>query len=400
MMTPGTLSQSWRFLVFGTVVMTSVAVAGEPRGPKPKSQSSTGELEQRVALLEKAVQMLCEERVNTTSDPRCAQMLASLAETASEGTDVPGERSQAADAAHIPSVVPPMTSGLREAESALRSAKSTADDPVRREMPPELIPEIGKVGAEVGLLVGGSSNPFALSNGMYAGGFIDLPLFDRPSWLHGKVSYEILVGMSQSQTTLKSTSNVAQVANLVVLDTLNPNGGLNNVVAAVSGTGPAPFPVTTTNVTRLRLLQVVPFAFKYTTTRFDRWRFRPYGVLGFGTYVTIHNQNPGRGPTPTNGVRSDANLPSAVLADVTTLFGGKAPFGGPLVAGQISQSPELEARGLPGGHGNMDFGLHVGGGFEYRVSPLVSVGFDARFNKVTGSNGGFTTFAPRVAFHF
>ncbi len=70
------------------------------------------------------------------------------------------------------------------------------------------------------------------------------------------------------------------------------------------------------------------------------------------------------------------------------------------MAGQISQSPELEARGLPGGHGNMDFGLHVGGGFEYRVTPLVSLGFDARYNKIAGSNGGFATLTPRVAFHF
>ena len=39
-----------------------------------------------------------------------------------------------------------------------------------------------------------------------------------------------------------------------------------------------------------------------------------------------------------------------MLAAVGQIFGGKAPFGGPLVAGQISQAPELEARGLPGGH--------------------------------------------------
>ena len=380
--------------------MASGARASEPRPIEPSGEAKTRELERRIALLEKTVRVLCEERVNTASEPGCAQMLATAVETPPEGTNAPARRSETADAAHNPSAGPPMMSGLRQTESTRRSAKSMEDAPVHREMPPELIPEIGKVGAEVGLLVGGSSNPFDLSKGMYAGGFIDLPLFDRPAWLHGKVSYEILVAMSQSQTTLKSTSNVAQVANLVILDTLNPNGGLNNVLAAVSGTGPAPFPVTTTNVTRLRLLQVVPFALKYTSTRFDRRGLRPYGVLGFGTYVTIHNQNPSRGPTPTNGVRPDATLPPAILAAVTELFGGKAPFGGPLVAGQISQSPELEARGLPGGHGNMDFGLHVGGGLEYRISPLVSIGFDARFNKISGSNGGFTTFAPRLGLHF
>jgi hypothetical protein len=78
------------------------------------------------------------------------------------------------------------------------------------EMPPELVPDIGKIGAQVGLLLGGSTSPFRLNNGSFAAGFIDLPLFDRPSWLHGKVSYEIVVGMSQSRTTFETTSNVAQ----------------------------------------------------------------------------------------------------------------------------------------------------------------------------------------------
>src|SRR5215470_1567987 len=43
-------------------------------------------------------------------------------------------------------------------------------------MPPELVPEIGKIGAEVGLLLSGSGNPFHLDTGSFAAGFIDLPL--------------------------------------------------------------------------------------------------------------------------------------------------------------------------------------------------------------------------------
>src|SRR5712692_2571447 len=251
-------------------------------------------------------------------------------------------------------------SRLAPAEPALPAPAREAIPPTRQgfQPPPELIPEVGKIGAEVGLLVGSSGNPFQLNRGSFAGGFIDLPLFDRPQWLHGKISYEISVGISQSRTTFDTTSNVAQVANLAVLNALNPNGGLANVTAAVTGTGPAPFPVTTSNLTRLRLLQVTPFAIKYTSTALDRWRLRPYGVLGFGTYVTIHNQNPALGDPPSYGVRPDANLPPDVKAAVQQLFGGVAPFGGPLVAGQISQSPELESRGLPGGHGNLDFGIH------------------------------------------
>ncbi|MEO8025043.1 MAG: hypothetical protein ABI823_01135 [Bryobacteraceae bacterium] len=270
----------------------------------------------------------------------------------------------------------------------------------RFEMPPELVPEVGKIGAQIGLLLSGATSPFKLNSGTFAGGFIDLPLFDRPQWLHGKVSYEILVGMSQSQTTFTTTSNVAQVANLAVLTALNPNGGLANVAAAVTGTGSAPFPVTQSTETRLRLLQVVPFALKYQTTALDRYRLRPYLVGGFGTFVTIHVQNPARGTPPSYGIRPDADITPEVLAVVQQLFGGQAPFGGPLVAGQISQAPELEARGLPGGHGNIDFGLHGAVGIEYRLNGMLSLGFDARFNRIAGTNGVYRTFGSRIGFHF
>lgn len=268
------------------------------------------------------------------------------------------------------------------------------------EPPPELVPEIGKIGAQVGLTLSRSFNPFRLDQGSFAGGYIDLPLIDKPRWLHGKLSYEISVGISQSQTTFSTTSNVAQVANLAVLDTLNPNGGLQNLNAALTGTGSAPFPVTTSTLTRLRLLQVVPFALKYTTTVLDRWRLRPYGVVGFGTFVTIHSQNPARGTPATFGVRPDANLPPDILAAVQQLYGGQAPFGGPLVAGQISQAPELEARGLPGGHGNIDVGLHSGAGLEFRVSRTLAVGFDARYNHIAGTNGRFVTMGSRIGIYF
>lgn len=270
----------------------------------------------------------------------------------------------------------------------------------RFEMPPELVPEIGKIGAEVGLLISGSGSPFRLNNGTFQGGFIDLPLLDKPDRMRGKISYEILVGMTESRTTFRTTSNVAQVANLAVLTALNPTGGLQNVTAALSGTGAAPFPVTTSTETRLRVLQVVPFSLKYTSTALDRWRIRPYGVLGFGIFVTIHNQNPARGTPATFGVRQDAQLPPDILAFVNQNFGGQAPFGGPLVAGQISQSPELEQRGLPGGHGNLDLGLHTGYGFEYRLMKSLSLGFDGRWNKIAGTNGGFGTWGTRIGIHF
>lgn len=266
-------------------------------------------------------------------------------------------------------------------------------------MPPELVPEIGKVGAQVGVLLAGSSSPFGLNRGGHFAGFIDLPLFESRR-LRAKIGYEILVGMSHSRTAFANTSNVAQVANLAVLTAVNPNGGLANVTAAVTGTGPAPFPVTLNTQTRLRLLEVVPFAFKYTSTLFERRRLRPYGIAGFGRFVTIHNQNPARGTPPNFGVRTDAALPPEILGAVNQLFGGKSPFGAPLVAGQIAQSPEVIARGLPGGNGNIDFGLHTGVGVEYRLIPGVSLGFDARFNKISGTLGGYRTYGTRLGFHF
>jgi hypothetical protein len=268
------------------------------------------------------------------------------------------------------------------------------------EMPPELVPEVGKIGAEVGLILSGSLNPFKLNSGQFAGGYIDLPLIDRPRWLHGKLSYEISVGLSQSNTTFNTTSNVAQVANLAVLDTVYPTRGLQNALDAVSGTGAAPFYTTMSTSTRLRLLEVVPFSIKYTSTVLDRVRLRPYAVVGFGTYVTIHSQNPARGTPPTYGVRPDANLPPDVLALLQQTFGGQAPFGATLVAGQISNSAELVSRGLPAGNGNIDFGLHTAAGITYRLTRDLSLGFDAQYNRIAGSNGGFTTLGSRIGFHF
>jgi hypothetical protein len=265
----------------------------------------------------------------------------------------------------------------------------------REKMPPELIPEIGKIGAEVGIQLNGASNPFHLNSGTDVAGFIDLPLFDKPDWLHGKISYEISIGLSQSKTSFSTTSNVAQVANLAVLNTLFPAGGAQNILDAVSGTGSAPFPVTALTETKMKLLHVVPFSFKYTTTALDRFRLRPYALIGFGTYVTIHSQSPSN-----YGVRPDANLPASVVALVNQVYGGTAPFGGPLVAGQISQSAELEARGLPGGHGNIDLGWLAGGGFEYRLTRSFSIGFDGRWNRIAGAPGALVTYGTRLGFHF
>ncbi len=321
------------------------------------------DLEQRITRLEKAVALLAPASAPTTTTE-----LSPTEPTPVEPTPIP---------APIPST-------------------QTVQKRLGYEPPPELLPELGKIGAEVGLLLGGSANPFKLNEGGFAGAYINLPLIDRPQWLHGKVSYELSIGLSESKTKFNTTSNVAQVANLSLLNALFPANGLANATQALTGTGSAPFPVTTLTQTKLRLLQVVPFALKYSTNALDRWRITPYVVVGFGTYVTIHSQaNQG-----SLGIRTDAQLPPAVLSAVAQAFGGQAPFGAPLVAGQLSQSPELEARGLPSGHGNIDFGLHTGGGIAIRLTRDLSLGFDARYNKLPGANSSFTTYGSRISLHF
>ena len=284
--------------------------------------------------------------------------------------------------------VTPVTGPLPAAVRAMPSV-------IKEYMPPELLPEIGKIGAEVGIIFNAASNPFHLNRGQDVAGFIDLPLFDRPEWMHGKLSYEISIGLSRSKTSFNTTSNVAQVANLAVLNALNPNGGVQNILDSVAGTGFAPFPVNSRTTTNANLLQIVPFSLKYTTNVLERFRLRPYALIGFGAYVTIHSQS-----TTNPGVRIDANLSPAVIALVNQLFGGKAPFGGPLVAGQISQSAELEARGLPGGHGNIDPGWLTGGGVEWRLNRNFSLGVDGRWNRIGGAPGALTTFGGRLGFHF
>ncbi len=347
-------------LAAATILLPLWCVALRAQSREEESQRRIRALEDRLAVVEGQLEALLRERAASSS-------------------------SSLSSAASSPATQPTLISPVVPVSST------------HYQMPPELIPEVGKIGAEVGMLVSGASNPFQLDRGAFYGGYIDLPLIDRPAWLHGKISYEIVVGLSRSQTNVTTTSNVAQVANLAVLTTLNPNGGLGNVSAAVNGTGSAPFPVTTINKLNLRLLQVVPFSLKYSSNALERWRLRPYGLLGFGTYVSIHDENPAPGSI---GVRTDAQLSPAILQAIQQVFGGKSPFGGPLVAGQIGQSPELIARGLPGGNGNIEIGLETGGGVEFRLSPTLSLGFDARYNKISGSNGNFVTYGSRIGLHF
>jgi len=73
---------------------------------------------------------------------------------------------------------------------------------------------------------------------------------------------------------------------------------------------------------------------------------------------------------------------------------------GSQIGGLVPTAPELAARGVAHGQGNLLFGAQVGGGFEIRVSPKLSIGPDFRRNQVEGSNASFNTFAFKQGLHW
>ncbi len=258
-------------------------------------------------------------------------------------------------------------------------------------LPQELLPNLGKIGATVSFTSGINSGPFSLNSGSYFAGSVDLPLALVPG---GRLDYEIGIGLAQTGRNLPITSGVAQVANLTVLNALYPNGGAGNVQAALTGTGASPFVVTTSANWKAQVLQLTPFVLKYDVTSFDRYRIRPYVVLGMGTYVTVSNQD-----VAGNGVRTESTLSAANLALLSNLLGNSSAFGGTLIGGQVAPAVQLAQRRLPAGQGGVDLGVHFGGGVDWRISSLASVGLDARFNRVPGGLA-YHTLAAQWGLHF
>ena len=187
----------------------------------------------------------------------------------------------------------------------------------------------------------------------------------------GKLSYEILVGLSSARSEpFVITDQIAFVANLAA--------GASRE-AALAGPPDAPFPVRREVRTRLRLLQVSPFALKYTLRRLGSERLRPYAAAGLDFAVTITHQDP--------------------VADESLEFTGTAPFDAPLIGGAVAQAPELAALGYPTGQGNIDLGFHAGGGLEARVARRVSVNFDYRFSSI-GSSHRLHTVTAALGMHW
>jgi opacity protein-like surface antigen len=121
----------------------------------------------------------------------------------------------------------------------------------------ELLPDIGRIGAEVGVLAGVSGNPYETGPGGIVGGFIDLPLFRLGA---GKVSYEIAMAVTLAK------------------------GDPFAATELVRG-----FPVTRSVSTRLRAVDVSPFSLKYALRG---GRFRPYLTLGADVLIATTRDDP------------------------------------------------------------------------------------------------------------
>lgn len=232
----------------------------------------------------------------------------------------------------------------------------------------ELLPGIGRIGAQVGLLVGTAWNPYDAGHGLQGAGYIRLPL---AAGAGGRLSYEVRISLGESEgRPFFVTDSVAFVANLAA-------GA--SPAAALAGPPGAPFPVRREVRTRLRVLQVSPFALTHTFTGLDRAHLRPYVTAGLDAVVIISKQAP--------------------LRDESLLFTGQAPFDAELIAGLIGQAPELTDQGLPTGQGNLEFGFHGGAGLELRVSRGLSINADYRYAQWGGS-ARQNAVAAGVGFHW
>jgi opacity protein-like surface antigen len=162
----------------------------------------------------------------------------------------------------------------------------------------ELLPDIGLIGAQVGAAAGWSHNPYGIGSGWELGAFIDLPLARHGS---SRLSYEIWMSLSGGSASSE----------------------------------------------RLRLLDVSPFALKYTFTRFDGVRLRPYLTAGVDVTLAVMDF-PGR-PFPDFDIRD-------------------APPSG---FGRTTSASDT----------TLGLGAHAGGGVELRVSRGFSLNLDYRYTR-------------------
>ena len=257
--------------------------------------------------------------------------------------------------------------------------------------PRELLPDIGHIGAELGFFVGGASNPYKDKNGFATGGFIDLPWKNVPA---GKLSYEIMIGLQRSTTSQQTTSGVNVLVNSVLNSYLGNTAANNTSLPQFLGaTSTGMLPITSTVQERSKVLTVAPFELKYAITKLGK--FRPYAVVGLGAYVWIGSDNNSQSFNAVTSLNNfSAGLGTTYGALVNSLLQGSQ------IGGLVPTAPQLAARGVAHGQGNLLFGGQVGGGFEYRLTPKLSWGADFRRNQVEGSFASFNTFTFKQGFHW
>lgn len=256
--------------------------------------------------------------------------------------------------------------------------------------PRELLPDIGHIGAELGFFVGGATNPYKDNTGFASGGYIDLPWKNVPG---GKLSYEIMIGLQRSVTTQQTSSGVNALVD-TALNNYLVSAGLKTL-PSVTDYLTTPLPVTSVVQERSKVLTVAPFELKYAITKLGR--FRPYVVGGLGAYVWIGSDNNTATFNANTALGSLAGLPVGSSTLGATL---NAILQGSQIGGLAPTAPQLAARGVPHGQGNLLFGGQIGGGAEFRITPRLSLGADFRHNQVEGSNAGFNTFTFKQGFHW
>lgn len=149
--------------------------------------------------------------------------------------------------------------GMAAPETATPPPAAPAVEPRRTELPQELLPNLGKIGASVRFMTGTGLGSGGFGRDRFLGGSAQLPLFNAPG---GKISYDLSVG------TLR----------------YDRIGGRS-----------------------LQLLEIVPFGFSYSLHALDRYRIRPYMAVGLGNYVILSSA-PAAGASLNIGVRSGGGI--------------------------------------------------------------------------------------------
>jgi hypothetical protein len=233
----------------------------------------------------------------------------------------------------------------------------------------ELLPDLGVIGAQVGLGGGLCWNPYGVGRGACGGAFISLPLRRVGS---GRLWYELDVTFSHGRSEpFLLTDPIAYVANLAA--GVSPS-------AALAGPPAAPFPVRRRVRTELRVLNVSPFGLRYAPGAGGARRLRPYVAGGLDFVVVLSRQEPVS--------RESAAVP------------GAEAFEGPLIGGLVAQAPELAAQGLPTGQGNLRLGAHGALGVELRAAERLSVNAEYRYTAIEGSGSGTGALTAAIGFHW